>query len=91
MRGVACDPRKLSEGEPRKDVPASDVGARMRASWVDRRWDEARVNGELRRIVTRASQDLRAAAKLNRCGPRTAAFALAIGRGPRATELCGVG
>jgi hypothetical protein len=49
------------------------------------------VNGELRRIVTRASQDLRAAAKLNRCGPRTAAFALAIGRGPRATELCGVG
>jgi glutamate dehydrogenase (NAD(P)+) len=55
------------------------------------RWEEERVNGELRRIMQRAYVDLRATAKQYGCDYRTAAFALAIARVAKATELRGVG
>jgi glutamate dehydrogenase (NAD(P)+) len=55
------------------------------------RWDEERVNNELRRIMTKSYKDLRATAKTYGCDFRTAAFALAIGRVAKATELRGVG
>jgi glutamate dehydrogenase (NAD(P)+) len=54
------------------------------------RWDEERVNGELRRIMRRAYADLRATQRQHGCDFRTAAFALAIGRVARTTELRGV-
>jgi glutamate dehydrogenase (NAD(P)+) len=53
------------------------------------RWDEDRVNAELRKRMRAAYADLRAAQKRHGCDPRTAAFALAVGRVARATELRG--
>ncbi len=55
------------------------------------RWDEERVNGELRKIMKEAWADLKETAKRNSCDLRTAAFALAIGRVARATHLRGIG
>jgi glutamate dehydrogenase (NAD(P)+) len=55
------------------------------------RWDEERVNSELRRIMRLAYTDLRAAQQKYACDFRTAAFALAIGRVAVTTELRGVG
>jgi glutamate dehydrogenase (NAD(P)+) len=54
------------------------------------RWDEARVNDELKRVMARAWVDLVACAKQHQCTLRTAAFALAIGRVAHATDLRGV-
>lgn len=54
-------------------------------------WDEERVNGELRKIMATAWSDLKSTAKAHSCDLRTAAFALAISRVNRATELRGVG
>jgi glutamate dehydrogenase (NAD(P)+) len=54
------------------------------------RWDEARVNDELKRVMARAWADLVASAKQHQCTLRTAAFSLAIGRVAHATDLRGV-
>ncbi len=63
--------------------------------WVQNRqhfrWDEDRVNAELRRIMRKAYADLRGMRRRFGCSFRTAAFALAIERVARATELRGVG
>jgi glutamate dehydrogenase (NAD(P)+) len=55
------------------------------------RWDEERVNNELRRIMRLAYTDLRSTQKKYACDLRTAAFALAISRVAITTELRGVG
>ena len=55
------------------------------------RWDEDRVNGELRKIMTQAYRDLRAMQRQHACDLRTAAFALAISRVAQATHLRGIG
>jgi glutamate dehydrogenase (NAD(P)+) len=55
------------------------------------RWDEDRVNGELKVIMKKAFGDLQATARKYSCDLRTAAFALAIGRVAHATELRGYG
>ncbi len=55
------------------------------------RWDEERVNAELRRVMNRAYKDLVGSAQRYGCSFRTAAFALAVERVARATELRGVG
>jgi len=55
------------------------------------RWDEERVNGELRKIMSKAYRDLRATQKQHGCDLRTAAFALAISRVAQATALRGIG
>lgn len=55
------------------------------------RWDEDRVNDELRKIMRQAWGDLKDTARRFDCDLRTAAFALAISRVGRATELRGVG
>jgi glutamate dehydrogenase (NAD(P)+) len=54
------------------------------------RWDEVRVNDELRRVMARAWQDLVGYAKKHSCSLRAAAFALAIARVAHATDLRGV-
>jgi glutamate dehydrogenase (NAD(P)+) len=54
------------------------------------RWDEQTVNAELRKRMRAAYLDLRATQKLYNCDLRTAAFALAISRVARATELRGL-
>jgi glutamate dehydrogenase (NAD(P)+) len=54
------------------------------------RWDEARVNSELKQVMQRAWGELAASAKLHGSRFRTAAFALAIARVAKATELRGV-
>ena len=54
-------------------------------------WDEARVNGELRKIMDRGFADLEATVQRYRCDYRTAAFCLAISRVLSATRLRGVG
>jgi len=54
------------------------------------RWDEVHVNAELRKRMRAAYADLRAVQKQYACDLRTAAFALAIGRVARATELRGL-
>ncbi|MEY4576744.1 MAG: hypothetical protein RL701_1447 [Pseudomonadota bacterium] len=54
------------------------------------RWDEARVNDELRQVMRRAWRDLAANAKQFRCNFRGAAFALALNRVAAATRLRGV-
>jgi glutamate dehydrogenase (NAD(P)+) len=54
------------------------------------RWDEARVNDELRRVMARAWKDLAQATKSYGSTFRAAAFALAIARVAHATELRGV-
>jgi glutamate dehydrogenase (NAD(P)+) len=53
-------------------------------------WDEERVNTELRRIMRTAWTDLRGTASRYTCSLRTAAFALAIARVARATEMRGI-
>jgi glutamate dehydrogenase (NAD(P)+) len=54
------------------------------------RWDEARVNEELKHVMARAWADLVACAKKHQCTLRTAAFVLAIGRVAHATDLRGI-
>jgi glutamate dehydrogenase (NAD(P)+) len=54
------------------------------------RWDEERVNAELKRVMALGWRDLREAAKQYNCGLRSAAFALAIARVAHATDLRGV-
>ncbi|MFT3925935.1 MAG: Glu/Leu/Phe/Val dehydrogenase dimerization domain-containing protein [Myxococcales bacterium] len=54
------------------------------------RWDEERVNAELKRVMARAWRDLAQTAKKYQVNFRTAAFALAIGRVAHATDLRGV-
>ena len=54
------------------------------------RWDEDHVNAELRKRMRSAYVDLRAVQKKYSCDLRTAAFALAIGRVAKATELRGL-
>lgn len=54
------------------------------------RWDEERVNEELKRAMGRAWRDLTSAAKRYQCSFRTAAFALAISRVANATDLRGI-
>jgi glutamate dehydrogenase (NAD(P)+) len=54
------------------------------------RWDEARVNDELKGVMARAWHSLVACAKQHQCTLRTAAFVLAIGRVAYATDLRGV-
>jgi glutamate dehydrogenase (NAD(P)+) len=55
------------------------------------RWEEGRVNSELRKTMTLAFADLKQCAAKHQCDLRTAAFALAISRVHYATELRGVG
>ncbi len=55
------------------------------------RWDENRVNNELRSIMKNAYIDLKSTAARHSCDMRTAAFCLAIGRVLEATRLRGVG
>ncbi|NUP13416.1 MAG: glutamate dehydrogenase [Polyangiaceae bacterium] len=63
--------------------------------WVQNRqhfrWEEDRVNTELRRVMRKAYADLRAVQRKHACSFRTAAFVLAIERVAQATELRGVG
>jgi len=54
------------------------------------RWDEDRVNAELRKVMRRAYADLKAARAEFDCDWRTAAFVLAVGRVARASALRGV-
>jgi glutamate dehydrogenase (NAD(P)+) len=54
------------------------------------RWDEDRVNAELRKRMRAAYVDLRAARDQYQCDLRTAAFVLAVGRVAKATELRGL-
>ncbi|MCG8424735.1 MAG: glutamate dehydrogenase [Proteobacteria bacterium] len=55
------------------------------------RWEEERVNGELRKTMKKAFIDLKESATSHGCDLRTAAFALAISRVARATALRGIG
>ena len=54
------------------------------------RWDEERVNAELRKRMRSAFADLQAIQSKHSCDLRTAAFALAVGRVAQATELRGL-
>jgi glutamate dehydrogenase (NAD(P)+) len=54
------------------------------------RWDEERVNHELARVMARAWKDIAATARSRSCSLRRAAFALAVERVARATDLRGV-
>jgi glutamate dehydrogenase (NAD(P)+) len=54
------------------------------------RWDEDRVNAELKKRMRAAFADLKAVRDQHKCDLRTAAFVLAIGRVARATQLRGV-
>jgi glutamate dehydrogenase (NAD(P)+) len=54
------------------------------------RWDEDRVNAELRKVMRQAFADLTATRQRFNCDYRSAAFALAVGRVARATELRGL-
>lgn len=54
------------------------------------RWDEDRVNEELRKRMRAAYADLRAVRQQYRCDLRTAAFVLAVGRVAKATQLRGL-
>ncbi|MET0344198.1 MAG: Glu/Leu/Phe/Val dehydrogenase dimerization domain-containing protein [Polyangiales bacterium] len=54
------------------------------------RWEEGRVNNELRSVMARGYRELAAAAKTHQCTFRQAAFALAIGRVANATDLRGI-
>jgi glutamate dehydrogenase (NAD(P)+) len=54
------------------------------------RWDEDRVNAELRKRMRAAYADLRAVRDQYQCDLRTAAFVLAVGRVAKATELRGL-
>jgi glutamate dehydrogenase (NAD(P)+) len=55
------------------------------------RWDEDRVNAELKKIMAAAYRDLRAMQQQLGCDLRTAAFGLAISRVAQATKLRGLG
>jgi glutamate dehydrogenase (NAD(P)+) len=54
------------------------------------RWDEDRVNAELRKRMRAAFADLLAVRAKHNCDLRTAAFVLAVGRVTQATELRGL-
>jgi glutamate dehydrogenase (NAD(P)+) len=54
------------------------------------RWEEARVNDELRAVMRKAWKELAATAKRYDCSFRSAAFAVAIARVAHATDLRGV-
>ncbi len=54
------------------------------------RWDEARVNEELKRVMLRAWKEIASAARSYDCSFRAAAFALAISRVAHATDLRGI-
>ena len=54
------------------------------------RWDEDRVNAELKKRMRAAFADLKAVRDQHKCDLRTAAFVLAIGRVAKATQLRGV-
>lgn len=54
------------------------------------RWDEERVNTELRKTMRKAFADLSAVQKKHGCDLRTAAFVLAVDRVARATRLRGL-
>jgi glutamate dehydrogenase (NAD(P)+) len=54
------------------------------------RWDEARVNSELKLVMANAWQGIASYAKQYRCSFRGAAFSVALGRVASATQLRGV-
>lgn len=54
------------------------------------RWDEDRVNTELRKVMQQAYADLRAVANKFNCDLRTAAYTLAVDRVMQATRLRGL-
>jgi glutamate dehydrogenase (NAD(P)+) len=54
------------------------------------RWDEDRVNAELRKVMQKAYADLTAIRKKYNCDLRTAAFTLAVDRVAKATRLRGL-
>jgi glutamate dehydrogenase (NAD(P)+) len=54
------------------------------------RWDEARVNDELRQVMQKSWRTISAQARQHRCGFRAAAFAVALERVAAATQLRGV-
>jgi glutamate dehydrogenase (NAD(P)+) len=54
------------------------------------RWDESRVNDELKTVMKRAWEGVSTHAKNYRCSFRSAAFAVALGRVAAATQLRGV-
>jgi glutamate dehydrogenase (NAD(P)+) len=54
------------------------------------RWDEDRVNAELRKVMRQAFADLKRVKAEHGCDWRTAAFTLAVGRVARASALRGV-
>jgi glutamate dehydrogenase (NAD(P)+) len=54
------------------------------------RWEEERVNAELRKRMRAAFADLQSVRAKSNCDLRTAAFVLAVGRVARATELRGL-
>jgi glutamate dehydrogenase (NAD(P)+) len=54
------------------------------------RWDEDRVNAELRKVMRQAFADLKAVRAEHNCDWRTAAFVLAVSRVARASALRGV-
>jgi glutamate dehydrogenase (NAD(P)+) len=54
------------------------------------RWDEERVNGELRKTMRKAFADLKAMKQRFGCDYRAAAFALAVDRVVKASELRGM-
>ena len=54
------------------------------------RWDEDKVNAELRRVMQKAYADLSAVRKKYGCDLRTAAFTLAVDRVAMATRLRGI-
>ena len=54
------------------------------------RWDEERVNGELRKTMRKAFADLKTVKQRFGCDYRTAAFALAVDRVVKASELRGM-
>jgi glutamate dehydrogenase (NAD(P)+) len=54
------------------------------------RWEESRVNDELERVMQNTWTELASSAKSHNCTFRGAAFALAIARVAKATELRGI-
>jgi glutamate dehydrogenase (NAD(P)+) len=54
------------------------------------RWDEDRVNAELRKVMQKAYADLQSVRKKHACDLRTAAFTLAVDRVAKATRLRGL-
>jgi glutamate dehydrogenase (NAD(P)+) len=54
------------------------------------RWDEDKVNGELRKVMTQAYTDLKATRAKHTCDWRTAAFALAVERVGQAALMRGL-